>query len=71
MCLELRYPKFMYFKFIFIIEDFIQFLSMLYNVKNIFCRGLTGCLFVLLLVMVGGFFVVFFFLNFLFLIWVV
>lgn len=53
MCLELRYPKFMYFKFIFIIEDFIRFPSMFYNVKNTFCYGLAGCLFVLLLVLVG------------------
>lgn len=51
MCLELRYPKFMYFKLIFIIEDFIQFPSMFYNVKSIFCHGLAECLFVLLLVM--------------------
>lgn len=51
MCLELRNPKFIYLKFIFIIEDS----SMFYNVKNIFCHGLAGCLFVLLLVMVGFF----------------
>lgn len=60
MCLELRYPKFMYFKLIFIIEDFIQFPSMFYNVKSIFlswpCRVsvcfVTGD--------VGGFFCFFF-----------
>lgn len=55
MCLELRYISLGYFKFIFIMEDFIQFPSMFYNVKSIFCHGPVGCVFVLLLVMVGCF----------------